>query len=574
MSIIGGNLRYIKVPKTANWTGARTPLTRATMAVAMMACLLLIFIPLGKAQLMTTGTINGTVTDTSGAVIPQAAIAITNTDTGVVVNTVSNNAGSFSQVGLQPGTYKLSVTRTGFNTYNETGIYLGPTAIRTAKVVLSPGTVAINVNVNASAVQVETSSSALTNQVTEEQISTLPLNGRSFQGLAPLMPGVSTQSFGRALGTGGFATSNTLSVNGMGPSGSFYTVDGIWDMESGEFSQITVTPNPDEIEQIQVLQNNYDSKYNLQGDSVVIVQTKSGTSSFHGNAWEYLRNTDLAARNYFATTVPVLHWNIFGWDLGGPVFIPNHFNSDRKKLFFYYNQQFVRQDTPTVETGTTPTGDMRAGIFPTAGPFGSIIKDPATGLPFPNNTIPANRINPDALLLLNAFAPLPNNAAGGFTNYVSNKPHLLSQRDDEAKIDYNITPKFHLTGEYFDEQQSAPSYESFATQYQTIRSSNHLAQVQLVQSLSPSMVNQTSFAMNSYDINIGYDGLYLQSQVPGFTESLPYPNNPFFDLPSPGCLWTRLYRDRGKLTGCFDTGGLLEPYRLRRLERAARKTLS
>jgi hypothetical protein len=159
----------------------------------------------------------------------------------------------------------------------------------------------------------------------------------------------------------------------------------------------------------------------MEGAAVVIVQTKSGTSKFHGNAWDYLRNTDLAARNCFATTVPVLHWNIFGWDLGGPVFIPGHFNADPKKLFFYVNQRWVRQDTPTTQSATTPTADMRSGVFPTSGPFGGIIKDPTTGLPFLNNTIPKNRINPNALLLLNAFAPLPNNAANGFSNYRPSK---------------------------------------------------------------------------------------------------------------------------------------------------------
>ena len=517
-------MRYIKIPKTANWTGARIPLTRTTMPVAMMACLLLIFIPVGRAQLITTGTINGTVTDKSGAVVPQAAIAITNTGTGVVVNTVSNGDGSFTQVGLQPGTYNLSVTAPGFATYNETGIYLGPTATRTANVMLSPGTVNTNVNVIASAMQVQTTNPGLSNQINSEQVSTLPLNGRNFTGLAALMPGTSTQQYGRALGTGGFATTNSLSVNGLGGAGSFYTVDGIDDMESGWDENITVTPNPDEIEQVQVLQNNYDVKYNLQGAAVVIVQTKSGTSAFHGNVWEYLRNTDLAARNYFATTVPVLHWNIYGWDVGGPVYIPHYFNTGRKKLFFYYNQQFVRQDSPVTTTAAVPTGDMRAGIFPTAGPFGGTITDPATGLPFPNNTIPSNRINPQAQLLLNAFAPLPNNIAGGFTNYSSTQTALLTQRDDEGKIDYEISPKFHLMAEYLDEVQDAPDIETFPIQSERTTTNNKLAQVQLTQTLTPHMVNQISESLSIFEINIGYTGLYEDSQVPGFSIKLPYPN--------------------------------------------------
>jgi hypothetical protein len=476
------------------------------------------------AQLITTGTINGTVTDKSGAVVPHAAIAITNTNTGAISNTVSNNDGSYSQVGLPTGTYTVTVTMTGFSTYNETGIYLGPTAVRTVLAVLTPGAASTNINVTASALQVETTTSDLSNQISSEQVSTLPLNGRNFTGLAALMPGVSSSAYGYALGTGGFATQNTLSVNGLGGAGSFYTVDGIDNMESGWDENITITPNPDEIEQVQVLQNNYDVKYNLQGAAVVIVQTKTGTSTYHGNAWEYVRNNDFAARNYFATTVPALHWNIFGWDLGGPVYIPNHFNADRKKLFFFVNEQWVRQDSPVTTIATVPTADMRNGVFPTTGPFAGTIIDPTTGLPFPGNTIPSNRINPQAQLLLNAFAPLPNNAANGFSNYTSTQTHLLKQRDDEGKIAYDISPKLRLMAEYFDEVQTTPDVETFPIQSELTTTNNKLAQVQLTQTLSPHMVNQTSESLSIFDINIGYTGLYLDSQIPGFGIQLPYPD--------------------------------------------------
>src|ERR1700679_87969 len=149
------------------------PLTRAAMAFPLLSCLLWISLSAGRAQLITTGTINGTVTDSSGAVIPQANIAITNTGTGVVVNTVSNNDGGFSQVGLVVGTYNISVIKTGFQTFNETGIYLGPTAVRTVQAALSPGTTSTNVNVVANAVEVETTNAGLSNQISSEQVSTL-----------------------------------------------------------------------------------------------------------------------------------------------------------------------------------------------------------------------------------------------------------------------------------------------------------------------------------------------------------------------------------------------------------------
>ncbi len=500
---------------------SRIQRTRVTMTFAL-SLLLLTLIRLGDAQLITTATINGTVTDRSGDVVPQATVSITDTGTGRVVTSVSNTDGRFSQVGLGVGTYQLSVTKAGFATYRESGIYLGPASVRTVTVVLTPGAVSSSVTVSASALQVQTSSSAVSSQVTRQQVETFPLNGRSYQGLAALMPGVTNLSAGTALGTGGFTTYNTMSINGMGKSGTLYTVDGIWNMNSGWFQQTTITPNPDQIEQVQVLQNNYDAKYNLIGANVVILQTKSGTAAFHGGAWEYLRNNDLNARNYFATTVPTLKWNIYGWNLGGPVYIPNHFNADRRKMFFYVNEQWVRQDTAKVLTGSTPTAAMREGIFPTTGPFGATIRNPATGQPFPNNTIPANMINQNALTFLNAFASLPNNPGAGFLNYISETPVLLTQRDDEGKIDYNITQRLRLTGEYLDERQTSPTPGTFPTQGQTLHTPNQLAQVQLTQIISPSMVNQTSVSMNYYIIDSSYTGLFENSQLPNFSEKLPY----------------------------------------------------
>jgi hypothetical protein len=134
-----------------------------------------------------------------------------------------------------------------------------------------------------------------------------------------------------------------MSMNGMGQNGSYYTLDGVWNMNTGNMTQTTIMPNPDTIEEVRVLQNNYSPKYSIMGASVVMIQTRSGTRDFHGNAFEYLRNTDLDARNFFAPTVPIEKQNIFGFTLGGPAFIPRVYNRERTKSFFLFQRPICKK---------------------------------------------------------------------------------------------------------------------------------------------------------------------------------------------------------------------------------------
>ena len=341
------------------------------------------------------------------------------------------------------------------------------------------------------------------------------------------MPGVVNVTPATSLNQGGFITSNVMSVNGMGISGTMYYVDGIWNMNTGNMTQTTITPNPDTIEEVRVLQNNYGSQYSLNGSNVLLLQTRSGTRAFHGSAYEYFRNSDLNARNFFSPTVPPLHQNIFGYNLGGPVYIPGHYNSNRQKTFFFWSEQWVRQDVGVVLTGATPSAAMRTGLFSGA------LTDPLNSQPFPQTSpgvtqIPSSRISQPALAAMNALLPLPNNPAGGFNNYINLTPQINHQRDDEIKIDHNFSDKLRLMGEYFDSQSNnLYSDESvLASPFNTVRSTrttpNSLAQIQATQIWSPSMVNTTAIAMNRYLARLGAAGVTQVSQIPGFNESLPF----------------------------------------------------
>lgn len=481
------------------------------------------------AQLTTTGTVNGTVVDQAGAVVPDAKVIIKNVGTGNATETTSNGDGRFSQVGLPAGNYEVEVSKAGFGTLKQTGIHLEPAGVYTANVGLQVGTVTNTVTVTASAAVVQTTTSEISNTVSGEEAEALPLNGRNYQGMGSLMPGVINTSPQAAMGTGGFNTSNSLNVNGQGSSGSLYTIDGIWNENTGNMTQTTIMPNPDSIDEIKVLQSNYDAKYSLMGASVVIVQTKSGTDKFHGGAWEFLRNTVLDTRNFFSTTISPEEWNIFGWNLGGPIFIPHVYNSGRQKTFFYLNQQWGRQKQASVINGATPTATMRDGIFPTSGPYAKTITDPtAANAPFPGNLIPASRINQADLSLLNAMASLPNNQSGAFNNYLNSRPSLLDQFDQEVKVDHNLTSKLRLTFEYFYEGQESnlPAASRmgspFTTNWDIFKTDNQLAKLQLTHLISATMTNQASIAMNSYDVTHDFAGLNSVSQIAGYSQHFFY----------------------------------------------------
>jgi hypothetical protein len=481
------------------------------------------------AQLSTTATITGTVTDASGAVISDATITVVDLGTGVSTPTSTNADGSYVVPGLPVGSYRVSVAKIGFQTYSVSGIQLHPAVTATVNGSLKIGNATATVEVSADAVQVETATIENSASVDAAQVSTLPMNGRNYQGLATLMPGVQNTSAGSALTTGGRATNNALSVNGLAQSKTFYALDGVWNENTGNMNQESVIPNPDSLEEVRVLQNNYSAKYSLMGSSVVLLQTKSGTNKFHGTAWEFLRNDDLNSKPYFSTAILPYKQNIFGYNLGGPVFIPKVYNKDKQKTFFFFSEQFVILHQAVANlTGVTVTDNQRQGIF------NSRINVPGTTTPFPQNAqgqyyIPTASLNANSAAYLNALYPEPNFSSGSI-NYLNAKPQITDQRDDEIKIDHNFNSRFHLLAEYLDEYQEyaqnslsgSQSGEIFPVNSETDYTHNKLAQVSLTSILTPNMVNTTNIAMNIFDLDLNLTGTAFTNQVPGFTTSMPY----------------------------------------------------
>jgi hypothetical protein len=477
------------------------------------------------AQLSTTTQISGIVADSSGAIVAGAEIRALNTATQAAVSAKSNADGSYVIGSLPPGEYTVTVSKAGFKTFKETQITLHPATAMTVNAALSVGDVGAEVSVVASAAEVQTTTSEVSSLVSGTQTGELPLNGRNYQALSALMPGVVNQKAGSALGTGGYTTSNVMVVGGLATSTTFYALDGVWNENTGSMGSTAITPNPDTIEEVRVLQNNFEPKYSLLGASVVLLQTKSGTTKFHGSVFEYFRNTDLNAHNFFSPTIPQLNQNIWGYTLGGPILVP-HYHGTRR-TFFFASSQWVDSHTGSVVRGATPTADQRNGIFT------SLIKDPLSGVAFPQTSpgvyqIPASRLIPNSLAFVNALYPLPNNAPNGFQNYINLTPTVVTQRDDEFKVDHNFNERFRITGEYFDEsQQSLASSDTtsgspFPNSRQQDLTFNQIAQVQFTAVVSPAMVNSTTIAMNRYTVNHPVVGFLYVNQIPGFQETLPF----------------------------------------------------
>jgi hypothetical protein len=525
----------------------------ATVALTVAAFLILAA-PV-RAQVATLATISGTVTDATGAVVPKASVTVIDEATGVRTTRETNNDGSYIVAGLVVGTYTVTVTQQGFETSTETGIILHPAITTSVNMVLKLGAVATQVTVSASAAQIQTTTHELSSQVSEQQVVTLPLNGRNYQSLSALMPGVTNLASGTSLNQGGFLQGNVMSINGMGESGTFYTLDGMWNMNTGNMTATTITPNPDTVEEVRTLTNNYGVQYSLMGANVVVLETKSGTDSFHGSGFEYFRNDALDARNFFSPTVPSLKQNIFGYTLGGPIYIPNHFNTNKQRMFFFWSQQWVYQNIASAVVGPTPTVAERSGDFSVLCPAGfnssgicsstapgnTQLTNPVTGLPFPNNNIvtSATPLNASSLALANAQAPLPNyGAPGAFVNYINLNPEINRQRDDEIRVDTNFTDRMRLLAEYLDCRQTNKNaydtlgFSTTTSQYGSPYSTSadiitvplQLAQLQLTTAISSNMVNTLAVAMNNYVVNLPLIGITELAQVPTLAnaQTLPF----------------------------------------------------
>jgi hypothetical protein len=449
---------------------------------AMLIVLAGLLSPKLNAQ-ASAGSISGVVTDSTGAIISDANVVITNQGTNTSVSAVTDKSGFYAAEGLSVGVYKVNVKKDGFSESITQGLQIDPGQRRANNVVLQVGSTSAQVTVSGDAVQVNTESSESGGTVTSAQIDNLMLNGRNFQTLAIAIPGVASTAGANSLGAGGLEGSTTLIVNGNSVEYTTYTIDGIYDMNSGNLANINILPVVDGISEFSVLKDSYSAKYGFAGSGQVVVVTKSGTDNYHGSAWDYIRNNALDADNYFSTTAPALHQNIYGYTLGGPVIIPKIYDGRAKKTYFFASNQWEKIVSASVIRGAVMTQDMRGGNFslsPTLPAGGLTLDDHSQTLLASQGrlncitnatTINPACLNPIATGLLNAYVPLPNNPGGGFNNYINETPGVTTSLDYQFRVDHQINKNNQLTARVMYEPvlNSFPNDAWSGTPYNTIR---------------------------------------------------------------------------------------------------------
>lgn len=482
---------------------------------AFLLLLLLLSSSSAHAQ-VANGAISGTVTDASGAIIPGASVTITNTATGAARTLQTDSSGFYSFEGLTVGQYKVAVSKGGFQSNVAAGIQIDPGTRRTDNVTLAVGEATSTVQVTTDSQQIDTETSESGGTISGEQIGNLMLNGRNFQTLAIAVPGVASTAAADSLNGGGLEGGTTLIVNGNSVEYTTYTIDGTYNMNSGNLANINILPIVDGISEFSVLKDNYSARYGFAGSGQIVVETKSGTNTFHGSAWDYLRNDAFDANNYFSTTKQALHQNIFGYTLGGPLYIPHLYNTDRKKTFFFAADQWYLIHAGQVSRGAVFTPAMRGGDLsasPTLPGSGLALDAHSTALLASqgktNCLVSPTQINsacldPVAVALMNTYVPLPNNPGGGFQNYINQGNLTTNQIDHQYRIDHYITPNNILTGRFMYEQvKNGFPYDAWAgTPYSTITDSYYTTGlnglVRWQSTITPNLMNTIS-ATETYD---------------------------------------------------------------------------
>ena len=307
---------------------------------------------------------NGTIRDASGGVVPGAAIVLTNTKTGFTQTTTSNSTGNYSLVDIIPGDYTVSVSETGFATQKSAPFTLSVNQTATISFDLKVGAAESTVHVSATGVEIETSTSELGTVVGTSEVNALPLNGRNFTELLLLGPGVSPANSSGNAGGGGIG--NPLgtvvfpAVNGQNNRSNMFLLDGINNYGSIR-DTYAVQPTLDDIQEFKLQSHNDEAQFGQVLGGIVNVVTKSGTNHYHGDAWEFIRNDDLDAANYFNPVRTPLKQNQFGGAIGGPVILP-HYNG-RNKTFFYVSYEGFRNHTASNNPYLTPTPAQLGGDF-------------------------------------------------------------------------------------------------------------------------------------------------------------------------------------------------------------------
>ncbi len=487
-------------------------------------------------------TLTGTVTDTSGGVIAGASVTVHSDATNTDFRTVTTDAsGAFTVTNLPAGSYTVTVKSTGFRTYTASNVVLNVAEKRPLIAQLQPGKITETVNVTETTTPVQTTSAAQSGTITGTQVRELQLNNRNFQQLVTLQPGV-VSGFPDIIN---FGISNTTSVvvNGARSTSNNWTVDGADINDSGSNGTLLNVPSVDAIQEFTLGRSNYDAQYGRSGGGQILTATKSGTSQFHGDAYEFFRNDKLNANNFFSNSVgrarPPLRYNDFGFTIGGPIFIPGIYKKSESKTFFFVSEEWRKTGQPSTNTATVPTATQLGGTF-----AGNLI-----GITAPAGCVTYNaganttQISPTCfsrnanVYINNVYSKFPGNSANG-TQYISNVVAVNNYRQDLVRLDQNITDKVHIFGRFM--QDTVPTTEpgglfagspfpGISSTQTNAPGKNVVANVSWA--ISPTVVNEAAFNYSWGAINSSATGVTNSPAFVGaLSGGLPY-TDPYGRIP-------------------------------------------
>jgi hypothetical protein len=516
----------------------RTTISRFLLALGLAAALL----PALPLHAQEAATIDGTVTDPSGAVVPKANVDIVRQSTGATVRSaITNSAGVYSAPDLAIGSYTVRVTAPGFKAAERTGIVLHVNTTAEANIRLSVGSHAETVVVQANPVAPQSQTSDLSTLVSGTQINQIDTNGRDLFKLTELVPGASSNlpNFNNPVAEN---TDHTISFNGLNAGHNLYLLDGGEINDRGCSGCWDVTPSQNAIAEEKVISGNAPANIGMASGGFVALSMKSGTRNLHGEVWEYNRNDAYDANDYFAkqsgTAKPELRYNIYGFNFGGPFVIPGVYDTNRKRTFFFYNMEWRRlvQGQEIFATG------IPAAQF--SGNFGSSTitvpetTDPAAvakfaqygltpGEQFPNNTIPAGLLDANVQRLLKeGIFPAANTPDG--QNYSAAAPQISNLREEAGRVDHHITKRLSLMTSFLYDSgyltSIPPGYgATYPTDGSDTISPSYAVQVHLTDAISPSVVNESEFNYTGNQIKVIPTGIY---QLPsGYDASSYYTGN-------------------------------------------------
>lgn len=511
--------------------------------------LITLFVSFASLTWAQTGaTIVGTVTDPSGAVVPNVQITVTNTGTNQTTRLTTNDAGQYVAADLQIGHYQVKAQASGFKSAEQSDLALNVGDRAKLDFKLEVGSTQETITVEATAVAVQSESGEVSDVITGQQVTQLATNGRSVYSLAALTPGASSNQSDLNIptSTGGDAG---VSFNGLRENHNLWLVDGGEASDRGGAGGMDVMPSVDAIAEFRALTSNYSSEYGLSSGGTLTMEIKSGTRDFGASLWEFNRNDALDAANFInnanGVKTPKLRFNTYGFNVRGPVFIPKLYNRSRERTFFFYNMEWRKLiQGGNVNTTVPPTSEYGGNFGPTqlTVPTASqlapsiLAKFAAAGLAPGQkfSQIPTSLLDPNAQALLKAgIFPAAN---GNKNQFLGGTDLPTNLREEIVRIDHRFSDKFSIFGHWITEavdqrygtsQWSGDNVPTIGTQFSN---PGYHGVIHATYSITPTLLNEIAFNANGNTLDLVPSGIYARPSGLNIPEL--FPGNNLSRMPS------------------------------------------